>query len=209
MKRLNLWVLLGVLVALPRVVAGAEGGGGVGIVKGTITIGGKPTPDAVVSVEGVPAEQIKAQIAITKAQKKIMDQRNIKFMPTVLAVMVGGTVDFPNNDTAWHNVYSKGGANNFDIGLYPPGETRSAKFEKPGVSRILCNAHPNMEAFVVAKDHPFFSGADSRGNYEIKNVPVGKARVEIWHPSLGTRTEVVNVHRDKEVVTLDLDFKKK
>jgi len=208
MKRLNLWVLLGVLVALPRVVAGAEGGG-VGIVKGTITIGGKPTPDAVVSVEGVPAEHVRAQIAITKSQKKIMDQRNIKFIPTVLAVMVGGTVDFPNNDTAWHNVYSKGGANDFDLGLYPPGKTRSKKFEKPGVSRILCNAHPNMEGFIVVKDHPFFSTADSRGNYEIKNVPVGKVRVEIWYPNLEVRSETVEIVRHGEVFALNVDLKKR
>jgi len=209
MKRLNLWVLLGVLVALPRVVLGAEGGGGVGIVKGTITIGGKPTPDAVVSVEGVAAEYVRAQIAITKAQKKIMDQRNIKFIPTILAVMVGGTVDFPNNDTAWHNVYSKGGANDFDLGLYPPGKTRSKKFEKPGVSRILCNAHPNMEGFIVVKDHPFFSTADSRGNYEIKNVPVGKVRVEIWYPNLEVRSETVEIVRHGEVFALNVDLKKR
>jgi len=209
MKRLNLWVLLGVLVALPRVVPGAEGGGGVGIVKGTITIGGKPTPDAVVSVEGVPAEHVRAQIAITKAQKKIMYQRNIKFIPTVLAVMVGGTVDFPNNDTAWHNVYSKGGANDFDLGLYPPGKTRSKKFEKPGVSRILCNAHPNMEGFIVVKDHPFFSTADSRGNYEIKNVPVGKVRVEVWYPNLEVRSETVEIVRHGEVFALNVDLKKR
>ena len=209
MKRLNLWVLLGVLVALPRVVPGAEGGGGVGIVKGTITIGGKPTPDAVVSVEGVPAEHVRAQIAITITQKKIMDQRNIKFIPTVLAVMVGGTVDFPNNDTAWHNVYSKGGANDFDLGLYPPGKTRSKKFEKPGVSRILCNAHPNMEGFIVVKDHPFFSTADSRGNYEIKNVPVGKVRVEVWYPNLEVRSETVEIVRHGEVFALNVDLKKR
>ena len=208
MKRLHSWILLGVLVALPRVVVGAEGGGA-GIVKGTITIGGNPTPDAVVSVEGVPAEHVRAQIAITKAQKKIMDQRNIKFIPTVLAVMVGGTVDFPNNDTAWHNVYSKGGANDFDLGLYPPGKTRSKKFEKPGVSRILCNAHPNMEGFIVVKDHPFFSTADSRGNYEIKNVPVGKVRVEIWYPNLEVRSETVEIVRHGEVFALNVDLKKR
>jgi plastocyanin len=208
MNRLITWIMLVALAALPGVVLSAEGGGGVGIVKGTITIGGKPAPDAVVSIEGVPAEHVKAQIAITKAQKKIMDQRNTKFIPTVLAMMVGGTVDFPNNDSTWHNVYSKGGANNFDIGLYPPGETRSAKFEKPGVSRILCNAHPNMEAFIVVKEHPYFSAADKRGDFRVDGVPLGNYRVQVWHPQLGTRESTVEIVREGQVLNINFDLKK-
>jgi plastocyanin len=178
MKTLKLWIFMGVLVAIPSAVLGADASG-VGIIKGTITVGGKPAGDAVVSIEGLSKEQMKAQLSHTKPQKRSIDQRSLKFSPTVLAIMVGETVDFPNNDKTWHNVFSKGGANDFDLGLYAPGRTRSKKFDKPGVSRILCNAHPNMEAFVVVKDHPFFSTTDSRGNYEIKNIPLGKVRVEI------------------------------
>ena len=137
-----------------------------------------------------------------------MDQRDLKFIPTVLAIRVGETVEFPNNDKAWHNVYSKGGANDFDLGLYPPGKTRTKKFEKAGVSRILCNAHPDMEGFIVVKDHPFFSTTDSRGNFEIKNVPLGKLRVEIWYPNLAVRTESVPLVRDGEVFDLNIDLKK-
>ena len=179
--------------------------GGTGIVKGTITIGGKPTAEAVVSIEDLAEEQGVA----AKAQKKLIDQRNQQFIPTVVAIRVGDTVDFPNNDKFWHNVYSKGGANDFDLGLYPPGKTRSQKFDKTGVSRILCNAHPKMEAFVVVKDHPFFSATNSRGIYEIKNVPVGRYRIEIWHPNLPVRSETVEIVRDREVFTLDVDLKKR
>jgi len=207
MKSLMAWLLVGVLIGLPSAVRAADAAG-FGIVKGTITIGGKPAPDAVVSIEGLSQEQIKTQMARTKPQKKIIDQRNVKFIPTVVAIVVGETVDFPNNDKSWHNVYSKGGANDFDLGLYPPGKTRSKKFDKPGVSRILCNAHPNMEAFVVVKDHRFFSTADSRGNYEIKNVPLGKVRVEIWHPNLEVRSESIEIVRDGEVFALNVDLKK-
>ena len=194
------------LVGLPSVARAAEASG-FGIVKGTITIGGKPAPDAVVSIEGLSKEQIKTQMSHTKPQKKIIDQRNLKFLPTVAAITVGETVDFPNNDKSWHNVYSKGGANDFDLGLYAPGKTRSKKFDKVGVSRILCNAHPNMEAFVVVKDHPFYSATDSRGNYEIKNVPLGKVRVEIWYPNLEVTSETVEIVRDGEVFALNVDLK--
>jgi plastocyanin len=208
MKKLTLWIIVGVLLGVPSAVLAADAAG-VGIVKGTITIGGKPATDAVVSIEGLSKEQVKARMSLVKPQKKIMDQRNLKFTPTVLALVVGETADFPNNDKAWHNVYSKGGANDFDLGLYAPGKSRSKKFDKAGVSRILCNAHPDMEAFVVVKDHPFFSTTDSRGNYEIKNVPLGKLRVEIWYPNLDVRSEPVPLVRDGEVFALNVDLKKR
>jgi plastocyanin len=208
MKKLTLWIIVGVLLGVPSAVLAADAAG-VGIVKGTITIGGKPATDAVVSIEGLSKEQVKARMSLVKPQKKIMDQRNLKFTPTVLALIVGETADFPNNDKAWHNVYSKGGANDFDLGLYAPGKSRSKKFDKAGVSRILCNAHPDMEAFVVVKDHPFFSTTDSRGNYEIKNVPLGKLRVEIWYPNLDVRSEPVPLVRDGEVFALNVDLKKR
>lgn len=206
MKSLKSWFLVGLLVGVPSAARAADASG-FGIVKGTITIGGKPATDAVVSIEGLSKDQIKAQMLQTKPQKKIIDQRNLKFIPTVVAIMTGETVDFPNNDKSWHNVYSKGGANDFDLGLYASGKTRSKKFDKPGVSRILCNAHPNMEAFVVVKDHPFFSTTDSRGNYEIKNVPLGKVRVEIWYPNLDVRSDNIEIVRDGEVFALNVDLK--
>ncbi len=206
MNRLKLWILVGVLFGMPSAVLAADVPG-VGIVKGTITIDGKPATDAVVSIEDLSKEQIKT--AINKPAKKTIDQRGQKFIPTVVVIRVGETVDFPNNDKSWHNVYSKGGDNDFDLGLYPPGKTRSKKFDKPGVSRILCNAHPDMEAFIVVKDHPFFSSTDSRGNYEIKNVPLGKLRVEIYHPNLDVRSELVPLIRDGEVFALNVDLKKR
>jgi len=208
MKSLKSWFLMGLLVGLPHAVLAADANG-VGIVKGTVTFNGKPATDAVVSIEGLSKDQIKTRMSQTKPQKKIIDQRNLKFIPTVVAITIGETVDFPNNDKAWHNVYSKGGANDFDLGLYAAGRTRSKKFDKAGVSRILCNAHPNMEAFVVVKDHPGFSTTDSRGNYEIKNVPLGKVRVEIWYPNLEVKSDEVEIVRDGQVFALNLDLKKR
>jgi plastocyanin len=206
MKKLA-WIFFTVFLGISPVVFSADAAG-VGIVKGTITIGGKPAADAVVSIEGLSKEQMKTQLSLAKPQKKTIDQRNMKFTPTVVAVKVGDTVDFPNHDKVWHNVYSKGGVDDFDLGLYPSGETRSKKFDHPGVARILCNAHPEMEGFVVVKEHPFFSTTDSRGNYEIKNVPLGKLRVEIWYPNLQVRSEPVPLVRDGEVFVLNVDLKK-
>jgi plastocyanin len=206
MKPVAQWITMVLVIVSSIPWAWADGAG---VIKGTITIDGKPAVGAVVSIEGLPKDLVKAQAALVKPQKKIIDQQNLKFSPTVVAVRVGDTVEFPNHDKVWHNVYSKGGANDFDLGLYAPNSSRSKKFENAGISRILCNAHPDMEAFVVVKDHPFFSTSDSRGNYEIKNVPLGKLRVEIWYPNLGVRSEPVPLVRDGEVFDLNVDLKKR
>jgi len=181
----------------------------VGIVKGTVTIAGKPSSDVVVSVEGVFPEGFKARLSAMRSKKAVLDQKELKFFPSVLPVVVGTSVDFPNNDKSWHNVFSMGGAKEFDLGLYAPGKSRSVTFDKPGVARILCNAHPNMEAYIVVKEHPFFSTADKVGNYRIDGIPLGKYRVTVWHPELGTTEVGVELVRAGQVSDIDFDLKKK
>lgn len=179
-----------------------------GVVKGTIAIAGKPATDVVVSIEGVPQDQSKAQLSGGKA-KAVIDQKDLKFNPRVLAVVVGTTVDFPNNDKTFHNVFSNSEAKKFDLGLYPSGQSRSVTFDKAGVVKILCNAHPHMEAYIVVKNHPYFIVPDSRGNYSLNGIPLGKYRVEVWHPQLGTKTVPVELVREGEVMAVDVDLKGK
>ena len=181
---------------------------GAGIIKGSVTIGGRPTADAVVSLEGLPR-----QAANTEARggpaKAVIDQKELKFIPRVLAVKVGTTVDFPNSDKTFHNVFSNSEAKKFDLGLYPSGQSRSANFAKPGVVKILCNVHPNMEAYVVVKDHPYFIVADDRGNYSISGAPLGKYRVEVWHPQYGVKSIPVELVRGGEVLAVNIELKEK
>jgi plastocyanin len=204
---------LGILTLSALLISAAAGAADVavksGIVKGTITIAGKATSNVVVSIEGVPAESAKARLAAIKTKKNVMDQRDNKFVPSVLAVVVGSKVEFPNNDKSWHNVYSKGGAKDFDLGLYQPGKSRDVTFDKPGVARILCNAHPNMEAYIVIKEQPFFSTADKGGNYRIDGIPLGTYRVTVWHPELGVTEAGVELVRDGQVSDINFDLKKK
>jgi plastocyanin len=204
---------LGILTLSALLISAAAGAADVavksGIVKGTITIAGKATSNVVVSIEGVPAESAKARLAAIKTKKNVMDQRDNKFVPSVLAVVVGSKVEFPNNDKSWHNVYSKGGAKDFDLGLYQPGKSRDVTFEKPGVARILCNAHPNMEAYIVIKEQPFFSTADKGGNYRIDGIPLGTYRVTVWYPELGVTEAGVELVRDGQVSDINFDLKKK
>jgi plastocyanin len=177
-----------------------------GVIKGTITVGGKAATDVVVSIEGVSQEQGKEQAGKAKT---VIDQKDMKFIPRVAAVIVGTTVDFPNNDKTFHNVFSNSEAKKFDLGLYPSGQSRSVTFDKAGVVKILCNAHPHMEAYIVVKEHPYFSVADPRGNYDIQGLPLGKYRLEVWHPDYGKRDIPFEIVRDNEVSTLDTDLKKK
>lgn len=207
MTRARFWPLITALCFFPGMLFGADAK--TGIIKGTITIAGKPTADVVVSLEDVPQDGVKARIASIKTQKAVMDQRNMKFIPYVLPVLVGTTVDFPNNDTNWHNAFSKSATKDFDLGLYPPGQTRSSTFENAGVVRILCNVHPAMETFIVVKGHPFFAAPDARGNYRLDGVPLGKYRLQVWHLELGTTDVGVAIVRHGEVLGIDFDLKKK
>lgn len=200
-----------VIAALSAALFSAAAFGGeaskAGVVKGTIAIAGKPAADVVVSIEGVPQDQSKAQLSGGKA-KAVIDQKDLKFNPRVLAVVVGTTVDFPNNDKTFHNVFSNSDAKKFDLGLYPSGQSRSVTFDKAGVVKILCNAHPHMEAYIVVKNHRYFSLADARGNYNLSGVPLGKYRVEVWHPELGTRQASVELVSEGEVLDINFDLKK-
>ncbi len=179
-----------------------------GIVKGTVTIGGRPAPDAVVSIEGLGPQAFSFQRSALSSKKAVMDQRDMKFVPRVLPILVGTIVEFPNNDKTFHNVFSTSEAKKFDLGLYPSGEKRSATFDKPGVVKILCNVHPNMEAYVVVKEHPYFAAADAKGQYQLNGVPLGQYRLEVWHPTFGTRTVSFKLARGGEVLALDVDLKK-
>ena len=209
MKWYHLWILSLVGPFLPAVTFGGEGPSKIGVVKGTITIGGKLTSEAVVSVEGLSREDLKSQISSLKLKPAVMDQQDLKFLPHVLPVLVGTAVEFSNNDKTFHNVFSTSEAKKFDLGLYSPGRRRSVTFDKPGVVRILCHVHPNMAAFIVVKDHLYFSAADSRGNYRLDGVPLGKFRLQVWHPQLGTTDTGVAIVRDGEVVDINFDLKKK
>ena len=195
-------VLLGVFVS--GVLWAAQPVDPVGIVKGTVTVRGKPTPDAVVSIEGIRRERGKSP----ESKKALMDQREMKFVPRVLAVLAGTTVEFPNNDNTWHNVYSASETKNFNLGLYAPKQSRSTTFDKPGVARILCNVHPQMEGFIVVKAHPFFAAVNKSGNYQLSDVPLGKYILEVWHPEFGTKKIPFELVREGQVLALDVDLKK-
>lgn len=114
-------------------------------------------------------------------QRKVINQRDKRFLPHVVAVEVGSEVDFPNEDPFFHNVFSIFNGKRFDLGLYASGETRPVNFSRPGISYIFCNIHPKMSAVVVALDTPYFAISDKAGGFTINNVPAGDYRFSVWH----------------------------
>lgn len=113
--------------------------------------------------------------------RAVMDQRNETFAPRLLAVQTGTTVDFPNSDATFHNVFSLSRARRFDLGRYAAGKTKSVRFDRPGVVRVFCDIHSHMSAFIVVFNHPFFRVTDADGRFRIDNVPPGTYTVVGWY----------------------------
>jgi plastocyanin len=114
--------------------------------------------------------------------KVVLDQRSLTFTPQVLAVQVGTTVVFPNNDRVFHNVFSFHHGTVFDLGLYPVGTSKAVRFEKPGVSRIFCNIHPNMAAYIYVVDSPYFAVTDAQGTFSLTPPPAARYAYRAWRP---------------------------
>ena len=87
-----------------------------------------------------------------------MDQRNETFVPHVLAITVGTTVDFPNSDNTYHNVFSLRGPRQFDLGRYAAGRSKSVRFDRPGIVRVFCEIHSHMNAFILVFNHRYLRG---------------------------------------------------
>jgi plastocyanin len=113
--------------------------------------------------------------------RAVMDQRNETFIPRLLAVQTGTTVDFPNSDFTYHNVFSLSRARRFDLGRYAAGKSKSVRFDRPGVVRVFCDIHSHMSAFVVVFNHPYFRVTDAEGRFRIDNVPPGTYTVVGWY----------------------------
>jgi plastocyanin len=129
-------------------------------------------------------------------------QKNKTFLPHVLAISTGTTVDFPNLDPIFHNAFSSFDGKVFDVGLYPPGSSRAVKFDRPGVVRLFCNIHPAMSAVIVVVRSPWFSISGTNGTFNIPNVPPGVYTLRAYHEratdkTLTDLTRTITVREDR------------
>lgn len=112
-------------------------------------------------------------------------QRDRTIIPHVTAVQVGARVDFPNEDDVFHNLFSLSGPHRFNLGRYPPGESRSEQFERAGVVRMFCDIHSEMGGVILVLDTPYFAQPDSEGRFRIAGVPSGEYTAIAWHEVAG------------------------
>jgi plastocyanin len=111
-----------------------------------------------------------------------MMQRDTAFAPPVVAVQVGGTVVFPNEDSFFHNVFSYSSAKRFDLGRYPQGEAKEVVFDKAGIVQVFCEVHDFMRGAIIITENPYHAVVDENGDFSLDGVPAGEYTLVAWHP---------------------------
>jgi len=142
---------------------------------------------AVVYLEGAPAAR-----AASRHRSRLV-QKDTTFVPGALVVEVGTTVEFPNADPFFHNVFSYSKPKRFDLGRYPQGESKSVRFDAPGIVKIYCEVHRSMRALLVVVESPYHTVVDERGRFSIPDVPPGRYELVVVDGERGTRTVDVTV----------------
>ena len=150
----------------------------------------RDSANAVVYVERISGKTFPAPKEHAK-----MDQLNLAFVPKVLPVLAGTTVDFINSDAVLHNVFSPDScAGKINLGTWPKGEMRSHKFDKACFATLLCLVHPEMEGFIAVLPTPYFAVSAPDGSYLISGVPDGGYKLKVWHRKLKFAEKNVTVH---------------
>jgi plastocyanin len=116
-------------------------------------------------------------------------QKNKSFEPHILVVPAGAVVEFPNHDPFFHNVFSLFEGKRFDLGLYEAGTSRKVHFDRPGISYIFCNIHPEMSAVVITVAAPFYAISNADGQLSLTGVPYGRYILHVWSEGMGPETE--------------------
>lgn len=177
------------------------------IVAGTIELGGRPAAGAVVYLVRERADVPGAGAAI--ADTAVLDQRGLSFLPAVLAVKPGTTVEFLNNDVVLHNVFSPGRVvgvgEPFDLGTYSRGEMRHRTFTELGAHTILCNVHPEMVAYIVSVPAEHRAVTDPDGSFSIGDVPSGSYQLRVWYPQSPEFAMDVQVSPDLKPLAIALE----
>jgi plastocyanin len=160
----------------------------------------RPLAGAVITVESESGAQAPAP-----PLQAVIDQVNLAFVPDILVIPVGSSVQFPNSDAVSHQVYSFSSAKTFQLPLYRGKAYPPVVFEEPGVITLGCNIHDNMLAYIVVTRAAYFGRTDARGTWSIPNLPPGRYRVKVWHPLINEMASVERVVTDADAsITLQL-----
>jgi plastocyanin len=175
-------------------------------IKGKVSVQGiKSAENIAVYVDAIPDKKFDAP-----KEHIVIDQRKMAFIPHVVAVQQGTTVDFLNSDPVGHNVYWPSISGNkklsHNLGTWPKGEKKPFQFNDLGTASLLCNVHPEMSGYVVVVPTPYFAVTDKEGNFEIKGIPAGKYTLKTWSEDGKPSTQAVDV--SAATATVELTVKK-
>lgn len=131
-----------------------------------------------------------------------MAQKDKTFEPSVMAVSLGSTVEFPNLDPFFHNVFSYSSTKKFDLGRYPEGKSKEVTFDKPGIVSIFCEIHYTMRAYVHVLETPYYTVSDKDGNFALQNIQPGNYTLHLWQENLPEITEEIDIVNDSTYMEL-------
>jgi plastocyanin len=151
-----------------------------GEIHGSITAQGMRSPEGIV----VYIDTIAGKTFPPPKEHAVMDQKSLMFVPHVMVILKGTTVDFLNSDTVLHNIYWPSIDGNrklaHNMGTWPQGQSKSFTFEQTGNVPLLCNVHPEMSGYIFVAPTPYFAIANAKGEFTIKDVPPGKYTLKTW-----------------------------
>ena len=166
-------VALGIAAFLAVAAAALDAAGEHGGLAGRAVAGGRPAAEAVIWLDAPGAPR-------PREGRFVIRQRNMEFVPRVLVAPVGSTVELPNDDRIFHNVFSFSNGKPFDLGLYPTGASKRITLDRPAVNRLYCNIHPHMAAYIVAVDSPYYATTGKSGEFTMRDVPAGRYTYHAW-----------------------------
>ncbi|MEE9590880.1 MAG: hypothetical protein V3W26_00045 [Thermodesulfobacteriota bacterium] len=169
-------------------------------IKGTVKLRDKDDADKVV----IYIEKVDGTF-IPPEDNPIMDQIELTFVPFVLPVLIGTTIDFHNSDDILNNIFTPSWVGHrFNLGTFPKGVVRSFTFDRLGEVKLLCNIHPDMEGYILVLPNPYYDIPNEEGRYQIKDVPPGNYSMKMWYDTSVSRSMKVEVKNGKETV---VDFR--
>jgi plastocyanin len=169
--------------------------------RGTVPAGPSAAPDAMNEFERTVVILEGGQNTPAAPETVSIEQRNSRFEPELVIIPVGSTVQFPNADPIFHNVFSLSRAQSFDLGYYPRSQSRTVKFPHEGVVQVYCHIHANMYAAIVVTASPWYGHPTATGAFTFTGVPAGHYRAVAWHKVAGLYEVSVDVPESGTVQT--------
>jgi plastocyanin len=155
--------------------------------------------DFVVYIQGSLGKKPTPPEKPAQVMTRRVTQKGAQFYPHVLPIVVGTTVEWPNNDEILHNVFSFSEPKQFDLGLYKSPAVKPVTFDQPGRVDVFCSIHTRMSCIVLVLENPFFVTTNDKGNYYIPNIPAGTYRVKAWHERLPSQVREITIPEQGEV----------